>query len=91
MHILVGYQKTLINLVVFSIATGIAIALAGEEGKPLLRFFLLSYFLHGGPTKSLWIDLEKKCLRNSQIFLDGAFQKRDIFLSFFYFKKLNGL
>lgn len=32
-------STNILGLVVFSIATGIAIALSGEEGKPLLRFF----------------------------------------------------
>ena len=26
-----------------------------------------------GPKKSLWCDLEEKCLRNSKIFFDGVF------------------
>ena len=29
--------------------------------------------IQGGPKKSLWYDLEEKCLRNSKIFFDGVF------------------
>ena len=29
--------------------------------------------LQGGPKKSLWCDLEERCLRNSKIFFDGVF------------------
>ena len=29
--------------------------------------------IQGGPRKSLWCDLEEKCLRNSKIFFDGVF------------------
>ena len=34
---------------------------------------LNSKYLQGGPKKSLWCDLEEKCLRNSKIFFDGVF------------------
>ena len=29
--------------------------------------------MQGGPKKSLWCDLEEKCLWNSKIFFDGVF------------------
>ena len=29
--------------------------------------------VQGGSKKSLWCDLEEKCLRNSKIFFDGVF------------------
>ena len=34
-----SHSTNILGLVVFSVATGIAIALSGEEGKPLLSFF----------------------------------------------------
>ena len=33
----------------------------------------IAIYLQGGPKKSLWIDLEEKCLRNSKMFFDGVF------------------
>merc|ERR1712142_40297 len=32
-------STNILGLVVFSVATGIAISMSGEEGKPLLKFF----------------------------------------------------
>merc|ERR1719410_974172 len=34
-----NHSTNILGLVIFSVATGIAIALSGEEGKPLLMFF----------------------------------------------------
>jgi hypothetical protein len=35
--------------------------------------FLKRNHIQGGPKKSLWCDVEEKCLRNSKIFFDGVF------------------
>ena len=50
---------------------------------PITKSNWLSYFkaqiktikkiIQGGPKKSLWCDLEEKCLRNSKSFFDGVF------------------
>ena len=34
---------------------------------------IIYIILQGGPKKSLWCDLEEKCLRNSNMFFDGVF------------------
>ena len=41
----------------------------------MLRYLYqyIYYKVQGGPKKSLRIDLEEKCLRNSEIFFDGVF------------------
>ena len=39
----------------------------------LLDIWYLSMYVQGGPKKSLWCDLEEKCLRKSKIFFYGVF------------------
>ena len=46
------------------------------EKDTILNFLInskKSITIQGGPKKSLWCDLEEKCLRNSKIFFDGVF------------------
>ena len=40
--------------------------------------------VQGGPKKSLWCDLEEKCVRNSKIFFDGVF----LYIYLHHLKKL---
>jgi hypothetical protein len=42
-------------------------------GQEKTVFSNYTIYIQGGPKKSLWCDLEEKCLRNSKIFFDGVF------------------
>jgi hypothetical protein len=60
-------------------------------------FYDNMYNMYVGPKKSLWIDLEEKCLRNSKIFFDGVFLSiyshlfKNLEFSKLYRKKVIGL
>ena len=43
--------------------------------------YLGEKYIQCGPKKSLWCDLDVKCLRNSKIFFDGVFLSICIFTS----------
>ena len=45
------------------------------------NYLYIHLYIQGGPKKSLWIDLEEKCLRNSKMFVDGVFLSIHIFTS----------